>query len=640
MGEVYFPDLMNESQMNYWNFKYNADLSEGVKRVFPLNIQLPADVADACGSSASSAASSGRTAAGSLFASSPALLEGAAAAAKSSSSAGSSPTPAEQAAQNACSVYLKNTLMLAWLNTCQDEADCKISVEADQPYQTSPTDSGAPTTEICKQIRPAKGERLDLQVMSYYTGGENGELGLGFVPAEQTSQIIEASPTSSSSSEVVAGEESAKLAASAPGGLLSARSSAEGKKMKAASGDAAAHSGSSNPISHFQNVGRLMEQTVGAKSDLEKCVAKIEYIIREHPSSTPSSWVNTKMIARPMHLLSFLIHRMGNVMVLFFKPQEAKVLHKQNWFLATGPAVCEAMAQICLFTGIVLSCAQLKTIIYCSGSVWSAIGAWLFLQKKLNKWQILGMALVIAGLMSKSKSSFDVVTGSGGGDVFAIFLMLAGTILHSGTNVFNQKILTACASDDIRPIPPASLAVMIGIISCFLYAFYFFGWVWPDFSDIVYHPVKPGKWHLMWIGSAGLLISSWLHAASYGGTIKWQGISRPKWGPITYLARTSFTGIATFLSIVGVLVYSWGSVYCVAAPPTPETEIEKAAADNFEDSLNNLKVPMSVIQREDGSYIDQLSVVRGLLILGRVVAFAVAVHATKLGGARTGGAPV
>ena len=54
----------------------------------------------------------------------------------------------------------------------------------------------------------------------------------------------------------------------------------------------------------------------------------------------------------------------------------------------------------------------------------------------------LGMALVIAGLMSKSKSSFDVVTESGGGDVFAIFLMLAGTILHSGTNVFNQKILT------------------------------------------------------------------------------------------------------------------------------------------------------------------------------------------------------
>ena len=100
------------------------------------------------------------------------------------------------------------------------------------------------------------------------------------------------------------------------------------------------------------------------------------------------------MIARPMHLFSFLIHRMGNVMVLFFKPQEAKVLHKQNWFLATGPAVCEAMAQICLFTGIVLSCAQLKTIIYCSGSVWSAIGAWLFLQKKLNKWQIVATMLM------------------------------------------------------------------------------------------------------------------------------------------------------------------------------------------------------------------------------------------------------
>ncbi len=92
----------------------------------------------------------------------------------------------------------------------------------------------------------------------------------------------------------------------------------------------------------------------------------------------------------PKSLHSYeLIHRLGNVMVLIFKPSEARTLHKQNWGLAAGPAICEGLAQICLFTGIVLSCAQLKTIIYCSGSVWSALGCWLFLQKKLNTWQIV-----------------------------------------------------------------------------------------------------------------------------------------------------------------------------------------------------------------------------------------------------------
>ncbi len=52
-----------------------------------------------------------------------------------------------------------------------------------------------------------------------------------------------------------------------------------------------------------------------------------------------------------------------------------------------------------------------------------------------------------------------------------------------------------------------------------------------------------------------------------------------------------YTGIATVLSILGVLVYSYASVYCVPTPSVPETEIEK---------VEELKVPRSVYQSQDG----------------------------------------
>ena len=67
----------------------------------------------------------------------------------------------------------------------------------------------------------------------------------------------------------------------------------------------------------------------------------------------------------------------------------------QNWGKASVPAIIEGVSQMMLFVGIVLSCAQLKAIIYCSGTVWSAVLAWLFLQKKLSPWQIAGMGTVL-----------------------------------------------------------------------------------------------------------------------------------------------------------------------------------------------------------------------------------------------------
>ncbi|CAD7932402.1 unnamed protein product [Amoebophrya sp. A25] len=500
IGEVYFPDLMNDSNINYWNFKYKVDVNGGKPMTFPFEISSSLDSGEESGE------------------------------------------------------YLKKTLMLQWLNTCANEADCRISVVTNEAYLSSPHQKKA-STKICDNVMPAKGERLDIVLAASADAIE-----------PSTTAIVRRPPL--------------------------------------------------NPLVHYQNMGRLVEQQAASKSAIDECVAKMEYVMRENPDKEISSWMTQKLVARPMHLFSFLIHRLGNVMVLFFKPAEAKVLHQQNWVLAAGPAICEGLAQICLFTGIVLSCAQLKTIIYCSGSVWSAIGAWLFLEKKLNQWQIVGMALVILGLVSKSKSSFDTIASEGSGDLFAIMLMLTGTILHSLTNVFNQKILTACATDEMKPIPPASLAVMIGIISCVLYGFYFFGWVYPEWEDIVLMPVNSDKWTLAWIGIIGLLISSWLHAASFFfllgniGVVSCGMVKGAQTGSYVVLSHMlwcdydsnpkqcidTFTGIATGLSIGGVLVYSYASVYCgPGKPATPETDVEAQ-----EDPVGDLKVPLSVVQNSEG----------------------------------------
>lgn len=82
------------------------------------------------------------------------------------------------------------------------------------------------------------------------------------------------------------------------------------------------------------------------------------------------------MVVRPMHLLTFFIKSWGNVLVLIFRPNEARNIFKQSWGKASIPAIIEGISQVLIFAGIVMSCAQLKTIIYCSGTVWSALGAY------------------------------------------------------------------------------------------------------------------------------------------------------------------------------------------------------------------------------------------------------------------------
>ncbi len=204
---------MNESQMNYWNFKYNADLADGKKRTFPLRVQnaIPGTLPSTLGTNVLLGAS-GTSHVGSSLAAlgqqrqqegllttddfQPAqqidpnadTVKSNAPPVTSQVGAGPSqffigtershqqepPASSNSAASlglsavngedlETTSKMLKSTLLLAWFNTCQDEVDCKISIQTDKAYKTGPMET-EPTSTICHMIRPAKGERLELDI--------------------------------------------------------------------------------------------------------------------------------------------------------------------------------------------------------------------------------------------------------------------------------------------------------------------------------------------------------------------------------------------------------------------------------------------------------------------------------------------
>ena len=72
---------------------------------------------------------------------------------------------------------LRETIHLAFLNTCVDEANCKISIYTDRAFKTHPEQREA-STLLCDLVRPDKGDRVGTNFMQvvqnrkgYFGGG-------------------------------------------------------------------------------------------------------------------------------------------------------------------------------------------------------------------------------------------------------------------------------------------------------------------------------------------------------------------------------------------------------------------------------------------------------------------------------------
>jgi len=178
-----------------------------------------------------------------------------------------------------------------------------------------------------------------------------------------------------------------------------------------------------------------------------------------------------------------------------------------------------------LMFGIVLSSGAMKSVLYTSGTVWSALLAYFLLKKKLNWLQITGMIVVVVGLYCKGYKSFEEMKkadGAAGGmnQLLGALIIIAGTVLHSLTNVVNQKLLTAVVQEEIteivvdeatgaerevgtgkfrerkvEKIEPESLCHIIGFWSLLAYVLYVCLFCAKDgyFTTLTYYAVLDGK---------------------------------------------------------------------------------------------------------------------------------------------------
>ncbi len=115
----------------------------------------------------------------------------------------------------------------------------------------------------------------------------------------------------------------------------------------------------------------------------------------------------------------------------------------------------------------------------------------------------------------------------GGSDqLYGSLWILTGTILHSLTNVVNQKLLQMAGSGSkttskkprFPEIEPESLCHIIGAWSILAWAVYilFIRFVLGDsFHTLIFAPLLSEKIGIAWVGTIGFFISSWIHALAF-----------------------------------------------------------------------------------------------------------------------------
>mmetsp|Transcript_462 Transcript_462/g.1073 ORF Transcript_462/g.1073 Transcript_462/m.1073 type:complete len:410 (+) Transcript_462:198-1427(+) len=129
------------------------------------------------------------------------------------------------------------------------------------------------------------------------------------------------------------------------------------------------------------------------------------------------------------------------------------------------PALCDMSSKIFLLGGIALAGAQVKSILYNSCIVWSALLSRVILNKFLTVYQWFGVAVLIGGLLVKIKlkgsnkavSAEDEAAASD--MIWGTSSILLGCALHSMTNVVNEYYITKWG------IPPPKLCCLIGCCS-------------------------------------------------------------------------------------------------------------------------------------------------------------------------------
>jgi drug/metabolite transporter (DMT)-like permease len=221
----------------------------------------------------------------------------------------------------------------------------------------------------------------------------------------------------------------------------------------------------------------------------------------------------------------FLADALGNVCGALVPTKEAwREVPARRAFV---PALCDAVSKIFILGGLALSSAQIKSILYNSCIVFSALLSRLVLGRILTRPQWGGIIVLVIGLVIKLDFSKKLVDE---GDSAALVpvgmvMILIGCALHSLTNVVNEYYIRTYS------FPPPKLCCLIGCFNIVLWTLVFAsgfiicekdgmnpcGHYTRDYIDVgamgrSNYPLSPMTNGAAWVG---FVASSAVHAVSY-----------------------------------------------------------------------------------------------------------------------------
>lgn len=184
--------------------------------------------------------------------------------------------------------------------------------------------------------------------------------------------------------------------------------------------------------------------------------------------------MNFSGVGRQLGLLYLLPYYVGMSLVLPFSsaPRRFALPEASQWKKLVTITAVDFASQACLMAGITRTGPGLFIVCYASGPIWTALFAYVLLQRRVGTSQQLALLLVAAGLAAAAAGSLGW-RRSGGETIASAALahvdeetlvglgaVLAGTVLHALVYVLQELTLVREAA----PLEPPRLCGWIGLM--------------------------------------------------------------------------------------------------------------------------------------------------------------------------------
>jgi len=131
---------------------------------------------------------------------------------------------------------------------------------------------------------------------------------------------------------------------------------------------------------------------------------------------------------------------------------------KRRFIIAT---MLDFGSAACTITGLLLVGSGIYTIIYSSGTAWTAVISWIY-GKELHQGQWMGVFIVTLGLALNSYGIVDDFGDFSQRLLLGSLVLFLGTVLHSASFVYNEAQILPKRNDAVTQISPFLLCAIMG----------------------------------------------------------------------------------------------------------------------------------------------------------------------------------